>query len=193
MEFLPGKPLNEIVEKVYNGKNWAGLDLPDKEFLITIILQVIDSITTLHRHGYCHRDITPFNFLLGKKGKLYMIDLELMYSIEQKYPNPAFGKGTPGYVSPEQAGYATPTIKEDIYGLGGLMFYIFCCKHPPEFDLNNANAILDELKKHLSEELLIELTSVCCQLRPWQRPDVAEISALLKAYLSNLRRKNDLL
>ncbi|WP_431213816.1 protein kinase domain-containing protein [Puia sp. P3] len=118
---IKGDSLDEVLTSIYNGVGWRSLVVVKKLEILSLLAKIVDLVADLHRAGYIHRDVTPGNFLFTKNGMVHPIDLELMYSLERHFPNPPFRFGTPGYVSPEQQSSATPTAKEDIYAIGGLM------------------------------------------------------------------------
>jgi hypothetical protein len=80
--------------------SWTALEINSKVLIIDYILSIIKIIETLHLNGFVHRDITPVNFIIDKKEQIYLIDIELAYSLEQKKPSPPFGIGTPGFIWP---------------------------------------------------------------------------------------------
>jgi tRNA A-37 threonylcarbamoyl transferase component Bud32 len=70
--------------------------------LLDLLLQIIESIERMHAKNYIHRDITGTNFIVTRKKRIILIDLELAHSIDSLTPDPPFGIGTKGFMSPSQ-------------------------------------------------------------------------------------------
>ncbi len=121
MQYITGTSLyNKLKEINSISKSWHDLTISESVQLLTYLIQIVIAISNLHKKGYVHRDIVPVNFLIDKSEKLFLIDLELTYSLRENKPSPPFTLGTPGFASPEQQAISRPTTKEDIYGLGAL-------------------------------------------------------------------------
>lgn len=95
--------------------------LPEASARWQILAEVARLLGALHRHGVAHGDVSPDNIMLGRGGKVYLLDLEL---------DPQ-AKGTPGFsegVDDEVTGSAIrgediPT-SVDIYAWVKLMHYL---------------------------------------------------------------------
>jgi serine/threonine protein kinase len=132
MEFLYGKPLQELVE-------------PDKplplEMVGPILLQCCEALLAAHESGIIHRDLKPDNVYLtihkGRKNFVKVVDFgiaKLTDTSGQSAGKTQTGMvmGTPAYMSPEQAGGLTTKIdaRSDIYSLGVMMFQLSTGKLP---------------------------------------------------------------
>ncbi len=78
------------------------------------------------------------NFLVTDKNEIVLIDLELTYSMSDRYPEPPFKFGTEGFMSPEQRALESPTISEDVYSIGALMISFFTNLFPSKFDVEDS-------------------------------------------------------
>jgi lantibiotic modifying enzyme len=58
---------------------------------------------------------------VGEDGHLRLVDFELAYEVGH---GPAEGKGTQGYFSPQQEAGETPSVADDIYGLGAVLYFV---------------------------------------------------------------------
>ncbi|WP_158674001.1 serine/threonine protein kinase [Pedobacter sp. KBW01] len=125
MEWIRGISLRKVIDRVYKGRSWKEITRQDKIKLLELLLEMIQMIDRIHTKGFLHRDISTANFLVGRKGKIYLIDWELAFDLNAQYPLPPFGFGTPGFMSPEQNLGRLPSVKEDIYGLSALMLVFF--------------------------------------------------------------------
>jgi serine/threonine protein kinase len=174
IEYIKGQPLEDIILSTYKDKTWFTLESASKLKLVVYLLRIIHIIDKLHKKGYIHRDITPNNFLITRRDEIYLIDMELAYSIKNNKPNPAFKLGTVGYISPEQRLQEIPTPFEDIYALGSLMIFIFTGLPPVKFDIKSK-----ELKKNLNyfirDDRISQLITVCLDRSPQSRPLVGDI------------------
>jgi serine/threonine protein kinase len=182
MEFIKGESLDQRIYSIYEGNSWLKLSADRKIELVDILLKVIVEIEKLHERGYVHRDITPANFIITKRKEIYLIDLELSYSVLHSKPSPAFKLGTPGYMSPEQFECKTPDFKEDIYGLGALMILILSGLPAIKFQTSTAKAVFTDLQSLIENPKLILLIINCIAEDPLRRPSLSHIKEELKKY-----------
>lgn len=192
MEFIKGDSLDRKILDLYNGNSWQILADKDKHVLIDYLLNIITIVQRLHEQGYVHRDVTPANFLIDKNGAMYLIDMELTYSLKRRKPDPAFRLGTPGYVSPEQLAHQLPTVKEDIYALGSLMLLMFTGLSPVKFERKARQEILESLYFFSGNHELSALISSCLVFNPEERPSLDTIRQAIKNFKQELQHKNRL-
>ena len=93
---------------------------------LTIAARVADALTYAHRMGILHRDIKPENVLFAE-GHPVVADFGIAKAITSASgPNltkTGFPLGTPGYMSPEQAGGLTDLdARTDVYSLAALTY-----------------------------------------------------------------------
>lgn len=181
MEYIRGKKIGVIINNFYKNKTWSTLELKTKNKLINILVSIINTIEKLHTLGYVHRDITPDNFLLKKNNQLYLIDMELSYSIKNSTPNPPFGLGTKGFMSPEQIKNITPTINEDIYAIGAIMYFFFTNRQPTSLIRENNNEIEGPMKPIIDK---------CLTHNPKHRPSIEKIKTELNLYQKRINSNN---
>jgi serine/threonine protein kinase len=174
-EFIDGKSLHE----------WMESDNKTQEQLIRYLLDLAKSLSELHALGYVHRDLNPANFLVNEKDRVFLIDLEMCYSISGREPNPPFVWGTAGFMSPEQIANEEPSVEQDIFGLGVLMIYTMTGVGPQEAGLLN-EPITDLLKRCTGSERFTDLLISCLDFDPGKRPKLAAIIQELKSYSSFL-------
>lgn len=92
---------------------------------INYIIQIIDLLDALHQNKVIHRDASSNNFIIMPSGKVAVIDMELSYSLDQQFPSPPFQLGTHGFMSPQQESQQPPSIKDDIFSIGAIIFQIW--------------------------------------------------------------------
>jgi len=183
MEFIKGPSLyNCILELNSKCNSWEGLSLKNRQFILDRITELIQIIERMHQKGFVHRDITPVNFLVTKKNKLVLIDIELAYSLKERTPYPPFELGTHGFMSPEQLEVRTPTIQEDIYGLGATMITLLIGLPPINFSISNKELLQENLNFFLRNNELAELIASCLDRDPALRPPVKKLYDTVEKY-----------
>jgi serine/threonine protein kinase len=190
MEYIKGQPLEDIILSTYKDKTWFILEPISKLKLTVYLLRIIQIIDKLHEKGYIHRDITPNNFLITRRDEIYLIDMELAYSIKNKWPNPAFKLGTVGYISPEQRLQEIPTPFEDIYALGSLMIFIFTGLPPVKFDIKS-KALKRNLDYFIRNDKISQLITDCLDRKPQSRPLVKDIIEELERFKDSLEKSGN--
>ncbi len=187
MEFIKGESLSEKVQEIYTGQSWFNLSKDKRLSLINYYLNILYLIYRLHERGYVHRDVTPGNFIINKNEEIFLIDMELTYSLKREKPNPAFKQGTPGYMSNEQIIREMPTIKEDIYALGALMIFIFTGISPSKIDTRQNEALSSRLSFFTENSTIINLIQKCLSDKPENRPVLLDIKQTLENYQTEIR------
>lgn len=186
MEFIKGESLEKKIASIYRGNSWDVLFNKKKLKLIDLLIKLVDIIDKLHKKGYLHRDITPGNFLVNKKDEVFLIDMELAYSIFDKKPSPAFKHGTPGYMSPEQDKYLTPDIPQDIYALGALMLLFFTGLPSVKFKADSITGLQQKISFFIKYFPLARLITGCLHHDPSKRPCTLEIKETIVKYREEL-------
>jgi len=180
MEFIKGEQLFNIISNTFRKLKWKDLPATAQQKIVGYLIRIIDILTELHQHGYIHRDVTPPNFIIDTKDRIYLMDLELTYNAKTKQPEPPFKEGSTGFCSEEQLNLQTPTRYEDIYALGGMMLYCFTNIIPENFDYKHPEQLRIELEKHLQVPEIIDLIIACYSQQPEARPTLTEIKNTLQ-------------
>jgi serine/threonine protein kinase len=184
MQFIDGQSLDKHIGNILSGKTWNQLALSDKLQLLDYAIQVIDIIDKMHRKGFIHRDITAGNFLVDKKHRLWMIDLELAYSKDRHFPYPPFRLGTPGYMSPEQIETQKPTTAQDVYAIGSLCLFLFTGIMPDKFAQEDLDTFREQLSFFIHSNKLIEILAASFHKDPNRRPCVNEFAEAMLSFKS---------
>jgi serine/threonine-protein kinase len=120
----------------------------DEERALAIALQIARALDYAHRQGMVHGDVRPGNVIVTADGVAKLTDLGVAR-------RPLVGgdagdrslRGTPDYVSPEQArGQADPGPLSDVYSLGAVLFHMLTGRVPFSSESREAT-----LAKHLTE------------------------------------------
>lgn len=177
--FVEGLSLDECIKGGHDGKY---------EKVLKYYEEAIRLVADLHSAGYIHRDLTAKNFLIDCKEKMYLTDFELAYPIGPTKMAPHVG-GTPGYVSPEQLRMAVPTVKEDIYSMGALLYHLITGKHPKDvfnLPLDERDAILIA---DLEDNELLIIIKACTEKEAQKRPDILDLHSWAVNRVSNKNQK----
>jgi tRNA A-37 threonylcarbamoyl transferase component Bud32 len=191
MEYLPGLTLQEMIDR-------HGAVPPGRA--IHFLRQVCAALKEAHSIRLIHRDIKPSNVLVCQRGGAHdvakLLDFGLVQDIGPRRPADADRLtmqgavlGSPPFISPEQARGNQPVDERtDIYGLGGLAFFLVTGRPPFERD-----SALEMMAAHLHEKPIstrelrpnipIDLDSVilrCLEKKPADRfQSVAELDRAL--------------
>ena len=166
MKLLQGQDLSSIINEIKSqGKP------PTGQFslaaLLDIFLKVCDAVSFAHNRGIIHLDLKPANIRISNHGEVYVLDWGLAkisdFTIDDKkilLDNPAFlcadldhntiygqVKGTPGYMSPEQAAgnKIHKDEKSDIYSLGAILYNIL--HHIPPIESTSLEELIAKTLK----------------------------------------------
>jgi tRNA A-37 threonylcarbamoyl transferase component Bud32/TolB-like protein len=95
------------------------------ETALRIAREVAGALDYSHRRGVVHRDIKPENILL-QDGQAIVADFGIARALDaagaEQSGEPAFGTGTPAYMSPEQSRAEAVDGRTDIYALGCVLY-----------------------------------------------------------------------
>jgi serine/threonine-protein kinase len=108
-------------------KRWKKITIAER---LVVLAQVADALDYAHRQGVIHRDIKPANVLLtlSDQAKLSDFGLSVMSDSSQET---GIVRGTPHYMSPEQAKGKRLDHRSDLYSLGVLLYE--CVTGSPPF------------------------------------------------------------
>lgn len=164
MKYVEGETLGTILNNLKENDQYYLEKFPLSK-LIDILKETCDIVAYAHLHSVVHFDIKPENVLVGRNDKVYLCDWGISahknYSDEQEISDlesahlrqfktmtmSGWVKGTPGYMSPEQAkGNSSEKGKLcDIYALGALLYT--CLYHRPPIQGENAYEIIQKTQQ----------------------------------------------
>lgn len=108
----------EEVEGASFLKRWRLLDLPTR---LLLLAQVADALQYAHRQGIIHRDVKPANILLTAQDQAKLSDFGLSVPVDEVQES-GMTRGTPNYMSPEQAKGKRLDHRSDLYSLGVILY-----------------------------------------------------------------------
>jgi len=190
MAFIKGISLRVWVDTIYKGGSWLNLSICSRLKLLDILLSILAIIQRLHDKGYVHRDITSHNFLVDKKEKIWLIDMELAWSLNKNQPNPPFALGTPGYMSPEQNMQQQPTLKEDIYGVGALAVEFLTNLYPIKLNQESPDMLQKALIFFTEEKEISALITTCQSSDPTFRPTLFTLRNALEQFRNKINKSS---
>jgi serine/threonine protein kinase len=127
-----------VMEYVQGTTLQAVLDVrgPEKPVPMLWAVEVMDTIARAvhhaHGRGIFHRDLKPSNIIIERHtGRPVVLDFGIARRVDKRDPT-ASAEGTPGYMSPEQAGEAVGTLgtPSDVYALGAILYRMLTGRLP---------------------------------------------------------------
>ncbi len=139
MEYLP---LGDLKARMQQG-------VTEQEALF-YLQQIAVGLRVVHHAGLLHRDLKPPNVMLRSSGEVALIDFGLARALDGSTPSTRIGvlRGSPYYMSPEQAQGEPLDVRSDFYSLGIILFEMLTGTKP----YTGATA-MDVLQQHVSAPL----------------------------------------
>jgi len=111
--------------------------LPERR-AISIVIQVLGSLSEAHENNIIHRDVKPANIMLlkGRAGddRVKVLDFGIAKLTEDEQRKHITGVadflGTPAYMSPEQAKGESLDSRSDLYSVGAMLFELVTGRGP---------------------------------------------------------------
>src|SRR5512138_584598 len=97
---------------------------------VDIFLQIAGALVVVHSAGLCHRDLKPANVMMRQDGRIVLIDFGLAKRQDAGITNAGEVRGSPYYISPEQAEGAPVDPRSDLYSLGVILYEMLTGQRP---------------------------------------------------------------
>jgi DNA-binding response OmpR family regulator len=112
--------------------------------------QVASALRVVHNAGLLHRDLKPPNVMLRDNDDVALIDFGLARALDGSTPSTRTGvlRGSPYYMSPEQALGEQLDVRSDFYSLG-IMFYEMLTGRKPY----TGGTAMEVLQQHVNSPL----------------------------------------
>jgi serine/threonine-protein kinase PpkA len=148
MEYFPGGDMRTRMQN----------QLSERE-AVDFLQLIAAALSAVHRHGILHRDLKPPNIMLRDDGQIVLIDFGISKQMGQLTRSTAAGvlRGSPYYMSPEQAQGLDLDVRSDLYSLGVIFYEMLTGNRPYpgvtaiEVLQQHVSAPVPELPPELSE------------------------------------------
>jgi eukaryotic-like serine/threonine-protein kinase len=136
------------------------------------VRRIARALVIVHGAGLVHRDLKPPNVMLREDGEIVLIDFGLAKSLASSTRSTAAGllRGSPYYMSPEQAQGILLDVRSDLYSLGVILFEMLTGSKPYV-----GSTAMDVLQQHVAGPL------------PRLPADLAHLQDLLATLLAKSR------
>jgi serine/threonine protein kinase/tetratricopeptide (TPR) repeat protein len=90
---------------------------------LRIVADAADALHHAHEHGLIHRDVTSRNLMIGRDGRVVVLDFGLALPLaSERITSTGMLMGTPAYLSPEALRGEPLDARCDVYGLGVVLY-----------------------------------------------------------------------
>jgi len=121
-----------IIMEYVDGPDVLAADLSERQ-IAQVIADIANALSAIHEHGLVHRDVKPSNILLSLDGVAKLADFGFAKHVRHANSKSEMYivRGTPKYMSPEQAkGGIILDERTDIYNLGLVMYELLVGESP---------------------------------------------------------------
>jgi DNA-binding NarL/FixJ family response regulator len=117
---------------------------------LSYVEQIASALRVVHTAGLLHRDLKPPNVMLRENDEVALIDFGLARALDGSTPSTRTGvlRGSPYYMSPEQAMGELLDVRSDFYSLGIMLYEMLTGRKP----YTGATA-MEVLQQHVNSPL----------------------------------------
>ncbi|MBI2964172.1 MAG: serine/threonine protein kinase [Deltaproteobacteria bacterium] len=128
MEYVDGESLSDRIRG-------GGLDDAARLRILAFALQGLEAA---HAAGIVHRDVKPSNVMVGRDGRVKLMDFGIARGEDTGLTATGAVLGTPAYMAPEQLKGVTPSAVTDRYAFAVMAFELFTAQRPFQADTASA-------------------------------------------------------
>jgi predicted Ser/Thr protein kinase len=121
MEFIDGSSLADLV------RDQA---IQTAESRLRVLVPAMHALEAAHAAGIVHRDIKPANLMVGRDGRVKLMDFGIARGADSSLTATGAVIGTPAYLAPEQLKGADPSEATDRYAFSVMAFELFTGTKP---------------------------------------------------------------
>ena len=121
MEYVAGESLKQRLRR-------DGALPPDEA--VQIALAVLSALGAAHERRIVHRDVTSYNVMLAKDGRVVVTDFGIARMGDSALTRTGAMMGTSSYLSPEQAQGRPADERSDLYSLGVVLYEMLTGRVP---------------------------------------------------------------
>jgi predicted Ser/Thr protein kinase len=121
MEFVDGASLADLTQD---------RRLATAEERLRVLIPAMHAVEAAHAAGIVHRDIKPGNLMVGRDGRVKLMDFGVARSGDSGLTVTGSVMGTPSYLAPEQLTGAEPSKTTDRYAFAVMTFEVFTGTKP---------------------------------------------------------------
>ena len=192
LKHIDGFPLSSLCVKHLDGADDQLLVQDTVAEIVGNFIKIAEIINYAHSCHVIHRNIKPENLLIGNFGQVYVTAWGNAFDAAKDEPDFSTLRGTPLYMSPEQASCAALDVRSDIYNFGASLFHVLL-KRPPlagdsleDFWQKKKQGVLDPYQAGTDRPIdkpLLAICMRCLQADPADRyQSMAELIEDLKHY-----------
>ena len=212
MKYVDGDSLLKVISQLTKGNEDYRRHYTEF-MLLSIFRKVCDAVSYAHSKSVLHRDIKPENIMVSDYGEVLLMDwgiakfvgqegmkgMTQMIDLNHLQTRDDIIKGSPAYMSPEQAEGPTGEfdVRSDIFLLGATLYHMLTLKAPYYNDDYDAmiksaanNDFRDPAKVNPDVELSDELCDIICKAMARNKKDryqtVEKLAAAIDDYMSGL-------
>jgi serine/threonine protein kinase len=173
-QHIEGRDFEHLRTRVAN-QPWHHLASRTRQELLQLMAEAIGEVRRLHSAGYIHRDLSPSNLWVAADGKVYLLDLELAFPIGGT--GLPFGRGTEGFMSPQQIAREEPTVADDVFAMGCVLTFLLGRLDPRRVIFSTDRHRRERLARMIQgvPSRLLEIICRCLDGDAARRPDLGEL------------------
>ncbi len=122
-----------------------------RSFQLTLMIQVLQALSYLHRRGILHRDLKPGNVLV-LDDQVKVLDFGLASSVVETQTSTS---GTLAYMAPELLGEQPASKVSDLYAVGMMTFELLAGQHP--FHTQNLQQLVEDVLMLVPDVKVLEV------------------------------------